>query len=99
MFEGKTAVVTGGAKGIGAEISRLFSRKRYAVAICYKKSKTQADELAAELNEAGGNAVALYADLSSVNGAESTVADSAPTPSRSSAFQISQNDKEQCPIS
>lgn len=67
----KVAVITGGAKGIGAEISRLFSRKRYAVAICYKKSKTQADELAAELNEAGGNAVALYADLSSVNGAES----------------------------
>lgn len=67
----KVAVITGGAKGIGAEISRLFSRKGYAVVICYKKSKTQADELAAELNEAGGNAVALYADLSSVNGAES----------------------------
>lgn len=65
----KVAVVTGGAKGIGAEISRLFSRNGYAVAICCNKSKTQADKLEEELSALGGNVIRVCADLSSYDGA------------------------------
>ncbi len=65
----KVAVVTGGAKGIGAEISRLFSHNGYSVAVCYNTSKDSADKLVEELNSVGGKAAAIRADLSSLSGA------------------------------
>ena len=66
----KVAVITGGSKGIGAEISRLFSHEGYAVAVCYRNSKARAEALVNELNDNGGNAIAVYADLSSQKGAD-----------------------------
>lgn len=66
----KVAVITGGAKGIGAQTVRRFSRCGYAVVICYRSSSALADKLAAELNECGGRATAIRADLSSYAEAE-----------------------------
>lgn len=66
----KVAAVSGGAKGIGAAVSRLFCRRGYSVAIGYRTSRAAAVTLADELNAAGGKAVAVYADLSGMKGAE-----------------------------
>ena len=60
----KVAVVTGGAKGIGAQIARRFSHAGYAVALCYRNSFAQADKLVAELIADGGIAAAMQADVS-----------------------------------
>lgn len=60
----KAAVITGGAKGIGARIARRFSLAGYAVALCYRNSRGQADKLVEELNLDGGNAAAFQCDLS-----------------------------------
>jgi NAD(P)-dependent dehydrogenase (short-subunit alcohol dehydrogenase family) len=57
------ALVTGGAKRIGAVIVRALADAGYAVVIHCNASRTQADALAAELNGGGGAAAVVSADL------------------------------------
>lgn len=56
----KVCLVTGGGKGIGAEIAAALSKDGYAVIINYNTSKDAAEKLAASLD----NAVAVQADIS-----------------------------------
>ncbi|MBO6719335.1 MAG: SDR family oxidoreductase [Rhizobiaceae bacterium] len=60
---GKVALVTGGAKRIGAAIARGLAEAGFSVAIHCRNSKGEADELAAEIMRAGGNAQVFVADL------------------------------------
>ena len=55
----KTALITGGSRGIGAAVARRLAADGYRVAINYRASQTQAETLAGEL---GG--IALQADVS-----------------------------------
>ena len=57
------ALITGGARRIGAVFARALARDGYAVGIHYNGSADAAHTLAAELRAAGGRAVALPADL------------------------------------
>ncbi len=66
----RVAVVTGGAKGIGACIARRFSDAGYSVVIGCRSSVTEADRLARELVSTGRRAIAVRADLSSESGAK-----------------------------
>ncbi|GLY89346.1 SDR family oxidoreductase [Actinoallomurus iriomotensis] len=47
---GKTAIVTGGSRGIGRAIVRRLARDGATVVFSYKENKAQADELAARLD-------------------------------------------------
>ena len=59
-FEGpRTAIVTGGAKRIGAEIARALAADGWHVLIHYNRSEAEADALAAEL----GTASTVQAEL------------------------------------
>jgi pteridine reductase len=49
-FEGKTALVTGAARRVGAAIARRLHRAGANVVLHYRDSATDADALAAELN-------------------------------------------------
>lgn len=51
MSKVKTALVTGGAKGIGAAICRQLAEDGYNVAVNYNTSKSEAEALKAELSE------------------------------------------------
>lgn len=65
MFDlkGKTALVTGGSRGIGAGICKYLAQHGAAVAINYKESKEQALELKKKIEEAGGKAITIQADV------------------------------------
>ncbi len=59
----KTALITGGAKGIGKACSIELSKQGYNVIINYNTSRQEAEELASSLQ----NAIAIKADISNVD--------------------------------
>ena len=59
----RVALVTGGARRIGAAIVRGLTQSGYAVAIHTHRSGAQADALRAEIEAAGGRAAVVIADL------------------------------------
>ncbi len=63
-FEDKTVVVTGGSTGIGRAMCLAFAREGAAIVVNYNNSKTQADELVAQIENNGGRSLAVKADVS-----------------------------------
>jgi NAD(P)-dependent dehydrogenase (short-subunit alcohol dehydrogenase family) len=59
----RAALVTGGAKRLGAAFARALAEDGFAVAIHYNASRDEAEALAAELAARGARVVALKADL------------------------------------
>lgn len=64
---GKVALVTGGAKGIGAAIVRELASSGYDVVINYLTSKEPAEALAKELSPLGVKVLTYKCDISKVN--------------------------------
>lgn len=60
-LEGRVAVVTGGGRGIGASIARLFAREGCTVVVS-SRTKNEIDAIVADIEAADGNAVAVVAD-------------------------------------
>ncbi|MBI5102583.1 MAG: SDR family oxidoreductase [Nitrospirae bacterium] len=63
-LSGKTALVTGGAKGIGKECSMTLARAGAFVIVNHSRSENEAASLVAEISECGGTAEAFQADIS-----------------------------------
>ena len=63
-LEGKTAIVTGGARGIGRAIAIELAREGARVAINYHSNDAKAQEVAAEIAKLGGAAMLVKADVS-----------------------------------
>lgn len=61
---GKTALVTGASKGIGASIAKHLAAAGASVAVNYASSKAGADKVVAEIIAAGGKAFAVAGDVS-----------------------------------
>lgn len=59
----RNVVVTGGAKGIGEAICRIFAQNGDRVFICYNASKIKAEDLQNELKGDGYEAIALHLDV------------------------------------
>jgi len=62
VLAGRRALVTGGSRGIGAEIVRRLAADGAALAFTYGSSAAEADKLAAEIAADGGTSVAIQAD-------------------------------------
>ena len=63
----KVAIVTGGSRGIGAAIALELAKNGAKVVINYNIRKELADKVVAEINEFGGDAYAVQADVSESN--------------------------------
>src|SRR6185503_14247459 len=63
-LQGRVALVTGGAGGIGGAVVRGLAKAGISgVAVNYRKSAKEAEELAAEIERQGVNAIAIQADV------------------------------------
>ena len=60
---GRVAIVTGGSSGIGREAAVRLGRDGYAVAIVYVGGQANAEEAVKEVEQAGGQAIAVQADV------------------------------------
>ena len=59
----KVMLVTGASRGIGAEIALLAGRSGYRVGVNFLRSEAAANAVVAQIREAGGEAIALQADV------------------------------------
>jgi 3-oxoacyl-[acyl-carrier protein] reductase len=62
-LSGKTAVVTGASKGIGAGIAKDLAAAGAAVVVNYSSSKEGAESVVAEIKAKGGVAIAVQGDV------------------------------------
>lgn len=76
VLQGRTALITGGSRGIGAAVAREFTRQGAVVAVAHEPTPAMteaAETLVGEINEGGGVAVAISGDLALPTGAHSIV--------------------------
>jgi 3-oxoacyl-[acyl-carrier protein] reductase len=59
----KSVIVTGSSRGIGRAVARGLARDGFAVAVNYAGNATKAEEVVAEIESAGGQAIAVQADV------------------------------------
>jgi 3-oxoacyl-[acyl-carrier protein] reductase len=64
MLNKKVAVITGAGRGIGRAIALQFAGNGAKVVINYRSSIAQVEELLATIKAAGGDAIAVQADIS-----------------------------------
>ncbi|MCP2341394.1 SDR family NAD(P)-dependent oxidoreductase [Actinomadura rupiterrae] len=62
LLSGRAALVTGGSRGIGAEIARTLGRHGAAVAVNYHSNQAAAEAVVADVTASGSRAVALRGD-------------------------------------
>lgn len=64
LLRGKTAIVTGGSRGIGATIAKVLAAHGAQVVINYRSRAEHANSVVEEIKDAGGSAYAVSADVS-----------------------------------
>jgi NAD(P)-dependent dehydrogenase (short-subunit alcohol dehydrogenase family) len=57
-------LITGGSRGIGAATARLAVERGYQVCVNYRANRVAADTVVADIERAGGRAIAVGADVS-----------------------------------
>jgi 3-oxoacyl-[acyl-carrier protein] reductase len=61
----KSAIITGASGGLGGEVAKRLVRDGFAVAVHYAGKPAPAQAVVAELKAAGGQAIAIQADVAS----------------------------------
>ncbi|HZE16997.1 MAG TPA: SDR family NAD(P)-dependent oxidoreductase, partial [Mycobacterium sp.] len=60
---GRVAVITGASRGIGAATALVLAERGFRVVVNYHSSAEEADEVVRAATAAGGEAVAIRADV------------------------------------
>jgi 3-oxoacyl-[acyl-carrier protein] reductase len=69
-LNGKTAIVTGSSRGIGAAIAQHLAAQQASVVVNYVNRKAEAESVVGKITAAGGRAVSVHADVSKAAGAK-----------------------------
>lgn len=75
LLDGKVTIVTGGARGIGADICRVLATHGCAVVVNYANAREKAEAVAAEIVSEGGRAFAFAADVRAQGEVDAMVAE------------------------
>lgn len=70
---GKVVIVTGGSRGIGAQVARRFGAAGCKVAVFYRSGADAAAKVVGDINAAGGQGVAIAADIADPESAKAAV--------------------------
>lgn len=70
---GKGAIITGSSRGIGAATAQLLGARGAGVVVNYRAKAPRAQKVAQSIEEAGGQAVTVGADLTEAEGAKALV--------------------------
>ena len=62
-LKGRTALVTGASRGLGAAIALELAARGAKVAVNYFAKRDRAEQLCAQIKQQGGEAAAFYADV------------------------------------
>jgi NAD(P)-dependent dehydrogenase (short-subunit alcohol dehydrogenase family) len=63
VHAGKTMLVTGGSRGLGAAVALLAAQRGYEVCVNYANDASRANEVVATIRSGGGHATAVRADI------------------------------------
>lgn len=72
-LDGRVALVTGGSRGIGRAIALELAGQGAAIAVNYHSNADAAQAVVAEIEQGGGRAVALQADIADADQSEAMV--------------------------
>lgn len=70
----KTALVTGGSRGLGKDAALQLAKKGFDVIVTYQSKKEDAEQVVKEIQAAGRKAVAMQLDISNTQGFDTFVA-------------------------
>ncbi len=73
MLKGKTAVITGGVRGIGRSIAEIFCINGADVMLCYRTSSKEAEETAEDLKKYGSKVEIFCGDVAEYETAEQVI--------------------------
>ena len=59
----RVGLVTGASRGIGAATAKILAERGYRVVVNYRSSAKEAEEVMAAISKAGGEAIAIKADV------------------------------------
>ena len=65
-LSGKVALITGGSRGIGAGIALELGRRGASIVVNYVRGRDAAQSIVKQIEEAGGRAIAIQADVTKV---------------------------------
>ncbi len=63
QLDGKSAIITGSSRGVGAQTAKLLAAEGAGVVVNYRQKAPRAKKVVQAIEEAGGRAVAVEADV------------------------------------
>lgn len=63
---GKTVVITGSSRGVGADTAKILAGEGANVVVNYRQKAPRANKVVKEITEAGGAAIAVQADMTDI---------------------------------
>ncbi|MGM0897570.1 MAG: 3-oxoacyl-[acyl-carrier-protein] reductase [Bacillota bacterium] len=70
-LSGKTAIITGASRGIGASIARRFAGEGANIVVNYSGSQEKAEAVVRDIEQAGGKAIAVKANVADADAVKS----------------------------